>query len=79
MARKAAIEDQGLPSLSLVFGYVAVKELQRREDQVRVLSRLGYGIGAIATICDTTPASVRSLRHLAVKKTRAKKAKGNSK
>lgn len=57
-------EEHGLPSLSLVFGYIAVKELQRLEDRVDVLSRLGYGAAEIATICDTSPNSVRAFRSI---------------
>ncbi len=56
------IKEEGLPSLALVFGYVAVKELQRLEDRVDVLSRLGYGAAEIARICGTTPATVRTLK-----------------
>ncbi len=68
--RKAVAKDEyGLPSLSLVFGYIAVKELQRLEDRIGVLSRLGYGNAEIATICNTTPATVATL------KTRVKKTK----
>jgi DNA-binding CsgD family transcriptional regulator len=59
---KVKVEEHGLPSLALVFGYIAVKELQRLEDRVVVLSRLGYGTAEIAAICDTTPATVRTLR-----------------
>ncbi len=44
-----------LPSLALVFGYIAIKDLQRLEDRIRVLSQLGYGNQEIARICDTTP------------------------
>ena len=65
MARSTNVrgpKEQGLPSLSLVFGYIAVKELQRQEDRVGVLTRLGYGTQEIATICGTTAASVRTLR-----------------
>lgn len=51
-------EDQALPSLALVFGYIAIKELQRLEDRIRVLTRLGYGNQEIAVICDTTPLTV---------------------
>jgi len=61
-------EEHGLPSLSLVFGYIAVKELQRLEDRVVVLSRLGYGNAEIARICDTKPSSVRALRSIHRKK-----------
>lgn len=60
--KKASADEHGLPSLSLVFGYIAVKELQRVEDRVAVLSRLGYGNAEIAIICDTTPASVRTYK-----------------
>jgi hypothetical protein len=55
---KNASEGQALPSLALVFGYIAVKELQRLEDRIRVLDRLGYGNQEIALICDTTPLTV---------------------
>ena len=51
-----------------MFGYIAVKELQRREDRVRVLARLGYGNAEIATICNTTPAAVRTLKSAVKKK-----------
>ena len=61
--RKQADEAHGLPSLALVFGYIAVKDLQRLEDRVAVLSRLEYGNAEMATICDTTPATVATLKH----------------
>jgi hypothetical protein len=80
MAKKLKEEDHGLPSLSLVFGYIAVKELQRLEDRVRVLSRLGYGNPEIAIICGTTAASVATVKSAAKKKPAAKsKAKGHKK
>jgi DNA-binding CsgD family transcriptional regulator len=63
MAKKEIKGEHGLPSLSLVFGYIAVKELQRLEDRVAVLSRLGYGNVEIARICGTTPASVSTLKY----------------
>ena len=56
--KKKDKDAQALPSLALVFGYIAVKELQRLEDRIRVLSRLGYGNQEIAIICDTTPLTV---------------------
>ncbi len=62
MAKNQIIQEHALPSLSLIFGYIAVKELQRLEDRVAVLDRLGYGNAEIATICDTTAATVRTLR-----------------
>jgi hypothetical protein len=39
MARNNQSDEYGLPSLAVVFGYIAVKELQRIEDRVKVLSR----------------------------------------
>jgi hypothetical protein len=60
-------EDGGLPSLALVFGYIAVKDLQRMDDRVSVLSRLGYGNPEMAVICGTTPATVATLKHRASK------------
>jgi len=62
-------DDQTLPSLALVFGYIAIKDLQRLDDRIRVLSQLGYGNQEIARICDTTPGTV------AVKKTGLKRKK----
>ena len=62
MGKKQAPDEHGLPSLSLVFGYIAVKELRLLEDRVRVLARLGYGNAEIAAICDTTSAAVRTLK-----------------
>jgi hypothetical protein len=62
MPKKGLQDDQALPSLALVFGYIAVKDLQRLEDRVRVLSRLGYGNQEIAIICDTTPLTVAVMK-----------------
>jgi hypothetical protein len=62
-------EEETLPSLALVFGYIAIKDLQRLEDRIRVLSQLGYGNQEIARICDTTPGTV------AVRKTGLKRKK----
>jgi hypothetical protein len=73
MAKKEKAEEYGLPSLALVFGYMAVKELQRIEDRVRVLSRLGYGNAEIATICDTSPAVVRTYKSSLKKNRRSRR------
>jgi hypothetical protein len=64
-------EESSLPSLALVFGYIAVKELQRIDDRIEVLNRLGYGNKEIAKICGTTVGRV------AVSKSNLKKKKGN--
>lgn len=66
--------ERALPSLALVFGYIAIKELQRLEDRVRVLSRLGYGNQEIAIICDTTPLTV-AVRKAGLKKKKFKEAR----
>jgi hypothetical protein len=63
MAKKNDEDVQSLPSLALVFGYIAIKELGRLEDRVRVLARLGYGNQEIALICDATPNAVAVLKH----------------
>jgi DNA-binding CsgD family transcriptional regulator len=70
MKKALSSDEHGLPSLSLVFGYIAVKELQRLEDRVSVLARLGYGNAEIATICNTTSATVKTLKSAAKKKPR---------
>jgi hypothetical protein len=62
LAKKAKDDSQALPSLALVFGYIAIKELQRLEDRVRVLARLGYGNQEIAVICETTPSTVAVMK-----------------
>jgi len=62
MAKKKKEDTQALPSLALVFGYIAVKDLQRMEDRVRVLARLGYGNQEVAMICGTTPMTVAVMK-----------------
>ncbi len=73
MARAASPDEHGLPSLSRVLGYIAVKEDERLEDRVRVLARLGYGNAEIAEICGTTSATVRTMKSAAKKKGKGKK------
>ena len=62
--------ESALPNLSLVFGYIAIKELQRKEDRVAVLSRLGYGNKEIATICDIPIGSVAVFKNMSKRKKR---------
>lgn len=69
---KKRVEESGLPSLALVFGYIAVKELQF-DDRVRILSNLGYGNKEIAKICDTTIGSVAVRKHFINRKRKVKK------
>jgi len=73
MAKKDKAEEYGLPSLAVVFGYIAVKELQRIEDQVRVLARLGFGNAEIATICDTSAGVVRTYKSSLKKNRRSRR------
>lgn len=75
MATKNDIDEHALPSLSLIFGYIAVKELQRLEDRISVLARLGYGNAEIAKICDTTPATVRTIKSTTKKAKNARRQK----
>ena len=73
MAKKASKkkeEEHGLPSLALVFGYIAVKDLQRLEDRVAVLSRLGYGNTEMALICGKTPGSIATIKSRGAARTR---------
>lgn len=71
MSRKNREESgQALPSLALVFGYIAVKDLEKPSDQVDVLTRLGYGNFEIAQICGLSAPNV------AVMKTRLKQKSG---
>jgi hypothetical protein len=68
VAKRDKTEDQALPSLALVFGYIAIKDLQRLEDRVDILNRLGYGNQEIAQICGTTPPTVAVMKSWLKKK-----------
>ena len=72
MPKKIAYDEHGLPSLSLVFGYIAIKELPRLEDRITVLSRLGYGNAEIAQICNTTSNTVRTTKSTVGKRGRSR-------
>ncbi len=74
MPKKASKKDKehGLPSLALVFGYIAVKDLQRLEDRIAVLSRLRYGNTEMALICGTTPATIATLKSRGASRTTRK-------
>jgi len=74
-AKEAKNNEYALPSLALVFGYIVVKDLERKEDRVRVLARLGYGNQEIATICETTPLTVAVMKSGLKKRKRLKGAK----
>jgi DNA-directed RNA polymerase specialized sigma24 family protein len=74
MAKKA-VDEHALPSLSLVFGYIAIKELQRLEDRIVVLSRLGYGNAEIAKICGASSATVGTIKSVAKKAKNARRRK----
>jgi hypothetical protein len=73
MIKKERTEEHGLPSLALVFGYIAVKELQSLGDRIAVLARLGYGNLEIAKICGANPDSVRAMKS---KLGKSKKSRG---
>lgn len=47
-------DDYGLPSVSIVMGYLAIKDYSTIDKKVEVLSMLGYGRSEIAQICGTT-------------------------
>lgn len=71
--KKEKGEAHGLPSLALVFGYIAIKELQRLEDRIDILNRLGYGNLEMARICGTNPAVVATLKSRLTKSRRGRK------
>lgn len=66
--RKQAGDEHALPSLSLVFGYIAVKNLDSISDKVRVLSQLGYGNPEMAKICDTSVNTVAVTKSTSAKR-----------
>jgi len=71
--KKQKESDYGLPSLALVFGYIAVKELQDTKDRIGVLSRLGYGNKEIAIICGTTEGFVAKVKSISKKMKKGRK------
>lgn len=46
-----------------VLGYLAIKDLDRLEDQIEILVRLGFGNQEIAIICGTTTNTVAVRKH----------------
>lgn len=62
MMKNPSADAHALPSLVIVLGYIAIKELGRLEDRVRILSRLGYGVVPIAQICGSSVAAVREAK-----------------
>ncbi|MEO8514051.1 MAG: hypothetical protein ABI543_10855 [Ignavibacteria bacterium] len=70
MPKKIDSEFSKLPNLSLVFGYIAVKELPKQE-QIIILNRLGYGNSEIATICGVSSHVVAVIKN--IRKNKAKK------
>jgi DNA-directed RNA polymerase specialized sigma24 family protein len=73
--KKQPENEHALPSLALVFGYIAVKELKLAEDRISVLARLGFGNAEIATICDTSLGVVRTLKSKSLKSLKKGKRK----
>lgn len=71
--------DSTYSNVSLVLGFLAIKDIAGIENQVRVLARLGYDNLQIATICDVTPASVRTHKYEGKKKTGAPVVKKKTK
>jgi DNA-directed RNA polymerase specialized sigma24 family protein len=59
-------EDSGV-DLSLVLGYIAIKDLQTTEKKVAVLTHLGFSNTAMAKICGTSATVIRSLKYRAKK------------
>lgn len=51
--------EHGLPSLAIVLGYIAIKNLTHLGDRARVLKQLGYGIPEIAQVCGETQKKVK--------------------
>ena len=71
--KKEKKSDYSLPSLALVFGFIAVKELQSIRDKIGVLSRLGYGNKEIAIICGITEGHVAKEKSISKKMKKGRK------
>lgn len=48
--------------LSVVLGYIAIKDLQTTEKKVAVLTQLGFSNNTMAKICGTSPMVVKTLK-----------------
>ena len=49
--------------LSVVLGYIAVKDLQTTEKKVGVLTQLGFSNATMAKICATNQKVIRTLKY----------------
>lgn len=81
MSVKNKYEEHSLPSVSIVMGYLAIKDCSSLNEKINILSMLGYGKSEMAQICGTTLNNISSVinksksKKSAVKSVKLKKAK----
>ena len=63
MGKNSSEKQSNSQLLSLVLGYLAVKDLDAIEEKVKVLSRLGYKNEEMALICGTTSGTIRTAKY----------------
>ena len=63
-------EEHSLPSVSIVMGYLAIKDFSSLEEKINILSMLGYGKSEMAQICGTTVNNISSV----INKSKSKKS-----
>ena len=63
-------EEHSLPSVSIVMGYLAIKDCSSLEEKINILSMLGYGKSEMAQICGTTVNNISSM----INKSKSKKS-----
>ena len=55
-------ENKSKIDLSLVLGYIAVKDLPSLEKKIAVLDQLGYDNKSMARICNTSDGVIKTLK-----------------
>jgi len=53
--------------ISLVLGYIAVKDLPTNEKKVAILAQLGYSNADMARICNSTPTIIKTVKSKVLK------------
>lgn len=67
------LEELNLKNLTLVLGYLAIKDIVKMEEKIITLDRLEFNNRDIAKICDRTESFVRKTKTTYKKKNNGKR------